>query len=746
MLLMGMALLGAFLAAALGQGARGVRTRPPWPPPPVKPPPAVPEAYGGSPTIAPAKGFPNIETTGPDLSGPPNGGFGTLPEPAPAPAGQEATEQVSGATGPFLNKVPVRDLPAEAEPVEPVQPAQPTEPIKTNGDSFIIIPEPDPKPSPAPGGFAPGGFAEPSKKLDDPAPRPKPEVPAPPGPTQKPEVLGPFKNPEVPEPRLSVPTPLKMGSNPVSRDAESSERSVLADKVPEGRPLVGDPGVPTSVRAFPAATPAPAVRTAVPIGRRKSPEPSRAVVTRSTKFPEAPGVPASLVPKSAGPMLTLEKHGPSSVSMGQPLHYEIVVQNLGSEPAPQVRVEDELGDGLRYLGGNPQPVLQGNRVVWNLDQVAPGARHQLCLDVQASSPGEVFSQTSASLGGGVRTRVTPSGLEVSVTGPGKAVLGQTATIEITLKNVSQQKLSGVLQVKMPAGLRHLLGENIEADIHDLEPGAERKVPLPAEAKQPGRHVLEVHVRANDGQEAVAQGSIFVGEPGLSVQLPSLARVGLDRDGELSIEVANFSAQPARNIAVTDTLPEGLDYAAASDRGYYRSVTRSIHWLIDYLPPGQAKVLKVKCRARTAGPLTHHVTARSQQGLQAQAEGSVVADGQARLSLKVSGRDKALEVGRETVYEVRVINEGTSADTNIELRTTLPQGMLAKIAQGPTSYRIEGQTIVFDTLARLDGRMQAIYLVTVQAQAAGDRRLRAEVTSQQLRSPLVREERTVVYRD
>jgi hypothetical protein len=55
-------------------------------------------------------------------------------------------------------------------------------------------------------------------------------------------------------------------------------------------------------------------------------------------------------------------------------------------------------------------------------------------------------------------------------------------------------------------------------------------------------------------------------------------------------------------------------------------------------------------------------------------------------------------------------------------------------------------VIFASLPKLKPQGQAVYYVTALAQAAGDRRFRAQVVSDQDMMPLVREEQTFVYRD
>jgi hypothetical protein len=70
----------------------------------------------------------------------------------------------------------------------------------------------------------------------------------------------------------------------------------------------------------------------------------------------------------------------------------------------------------------------------------------------------------------------------------------------------------------------------------------------------------------------------------------------------------------------------------------------------------------------------------------------------------------------------------------------PRGM-----SGP-AQRVEGNQVVFAPLAALEAGREMLFRIGVVAHSAGDRRVRVQLTSAQMNSPLTREERTLVYQD
>jgi hypothetical protein len=115
-----------------------------------------------------------------------------------------------------------------------------------------------------------------------------------------------------------------------------------------------------------------------------------------------------------------------------------------------------------------------------------------------------------------------------------------------------------------------------------------------------------------------------------------------------------------------------------------------------------------------------------------------------LLLEVVDRDDPLEVGAVTVYEIRVLNQGTAPNTNVQIMATFPEGIVPLDAEADAPYRIQGRQIVFEPLARLAPKADAVFRVRAKADDVGDHRVKIQLNSDQLRIPVVEEESTKVY--
>ena len=233
------------------------------------------------------------------------------------------------------------------------------------------------------------------------------------------------------------------------------------------------------------------------------------------------------------------------------------------------------------------------------------------------------------------------------------------------------------------GLRHPLGQSIEAEIGSLTPGDSRTVRVPVTADKPGRQQVSVRLTTPTGLDTTARAAVDVGPApaGLTVRHAELPRLVAGRDGELRIEVSNQGATPLANVSVLDTLPDGLEFAGASNQGLYQPATRTVHWLFEQLLPGQTQVLALRVQGRRAGQFANDVVVRGGGLPDARHTATVGVENVADLSVRLAG-DDALEQGRETVYEVHVDNPGNTPATNVLVQVAFAEGLTPRAAQAP----------------------------------------------------------------
>ena len=225
-------------------------------------------------------------------------------------------------------------------------------------------------------------------------------------------------------------------------------------------------------------------------------------------------------------------------------------------------------------------------------------------------------------------------------------------------------------------------------------------------------------------------------------MPS-TRLLVGRDGDLRVELTNNTGKPLRNVTIADRLPDGLDFIAAGHAGLYQSNSRTVYWLISQMPVGKTETLVVRVNGARAGEQQHVVFAKADGVPEMTSTGAVAVEGLADLGLRVTSRDDLLEQGKETTYEIVVQNPGSAPAHNVQLQIHLSAGLTAKNAQGNTRFKLDRQTIVFEPIASLEPKGQAVFRVSAIGQSLGDQRVRCAIASDQVRVPIQREVSTRV---
>jgi uncharacterized repeat protein (TIGR01451 family) len=255
------------------------------------------------------------------------------------------------------------------------------------------------------------------------------------------------------------------------------------------------------------------------------------------------------------------------------------------------------------------------------------------------------------------------------------------------------------------------------------------------------------VAKGDGNlHAESKLGIEVLAPQLDVAVDGPKRRYLERQATYQFSIANPGTAPAKQVELIATLPPGLKYVSANNAGHYEEATRTVHWRLEELPVNETGSVELVTMPVEAGQQAIKLQGVAQKGLAVQREQPVVIEGLAAILFQVSDNADPLEVGGETTYEARVVNQGSQAAANVRLVIDLPAEVKPLSAEGPTRYRSEGNRIVFDGLASLAPKAETIYRIRVRAAHPGDLRTRFYLQTDDMQSPVTKEESTRVFSD
>jgi uncharacterized repeat protein (TIGR01451 family) len=253
-------------------------------------------------------------------------------------------------------------------------------------------------------------------------------------------------------------------------------------------------------------------------------------------------------------------------------------------------------------------------------------------------------------------------------------------------------------------------------------------------------------RGDGALQADKQLPVNVTAPALEVALEGSRKRFLDRQATYTVSIANPGTAPAREVELVAYLPPGLEFVDANNQGQFDRQARTVHWQLEELPAQERGTVTMTVLPIESGSQTVKLTSKAQSGLSVEKPEAISVEGVATVLFQVSDLADPVENGGETMYEIHVVNQGTKAAENVQIIATLPGEMKLLSAQGPTRFDVAGTQIRFQELSRLEPKNEALYRLRVQCTSPGDMRVRVQLTSDEIRTPITKEESTRVFAD
>ena len=402
--------------------------------------------------------------------------------------------------------------------------------------------------------------------------------------------------------------------------------------------------------------------------------------------------------------MTIHKSAPREIQVGKPAVFRVTVRNTGLTAAAQVEIRDRVPRGTRLLGTSPQAKRDANgELAWTLGTIRSGEEAFVEMQVMPLTEGEIGSVATVHFGAdaSVRTVATRPQLAVETSAPGQVLIGEQVMLTITVSNPGTGVATNVvLAERIPRGLQHPAGGELEYTVGNLKPGESRRLDLPLMAKRPGPVTNRLVARADGNLRAVAERELEVLAPQLNIVMEGSKKRFLERQATYQVSVANSGTAPARQVELAVLLPPGLKFLSANNAGRFDEATRVVHWRLEELPAKETGSVELRTMPVAAGQHAIRLRGTAEKGLLVEKEHPVTIDGIANAQFQVINVNNPVAVGDETVYEVHVTNQGSKAAANVRLDVLFPPELKPLAAEGPTRYALDAGRVVFDGLAQI----------------------------------------------
>lgn len=408
---------------------------------------------------------------------------------------------------------------------------------------------------------------------------------------------------------------------------------------------------------------------------------------------------------------TVSKSNPSE---GETITYTIRVTNNGPSDATGVRLTDILPIGVTYVSNNQGSDYNYGSGIWTIGDLANGATKVLNINVliNSGSAGKTIVNTTTAAKGDqsdpttagddlTETIIVQNGADVVLT---KVVnnstpnIGETVTYTVTVTNKGTTLVTNlVVKDDLPSGLTFVSatpGKGVWTTpnwtVGTLQPGEEGSIEIKAlVGLDQGGNVLTNTVSNTQDQfdtnRTPDDPTETITVTNLDLAVVKTVNNATPNEGEViryTIRVTNNGASDATNVSLVDKLPVGVTYVSdIVSAGNYNN--GSGLWTIGNLVNGAVATLTIDARVNTGTygtTITNTTTAvKADQADSNPANniGSVAIVPTAYIDLSLSkeivGNVTNPAVGDVITFEVRVMNDGPTKATGVEVVDLIPSG-------------------------------------------------------------------------
>ncbi len=230
-------------------------------------------------------------------------------------------------------------------------------------------------------------------------------------------------------------------------------------------------------------------------------------------------------------------------------------------------------------------------------------------------------------------------------------------------------------------------------------------------------------------------------PALTMQCSVPEEIILGRPARFCLTVKNSGNETEPATTVTLAIPANT--AILSAEGATQTPGQLV-WEVGALPPGRSTNLCAALASPQAGALTFVASARGRVAAPVESRCETRVVGLPSILFEVVDLADPVEVGKEQTYEIKVVNQGTAALSNVKVVCTLEETQEFVSGTGTSAVSAEGRTITLAALPELAVKQQAAWRVVVKALQAGDVRFATELHADQFKRPINETESTQQY--
>jgi uncharacterized membrane protein len=348
----------------------------------------------------------------------------------------------------------------------------------------------------------------------------------------------------------------------------------------------------------------------------------------------------------------------------------------------------------------------------------------------------------------MRTLVTKPILSIEHSGPEKVMIGDRVPLEIQVHNRGDGAAKKVMLLEsIPAQLKYADDfRELEYEIGTLGPNQSRKITLTLAAASVGSFKNIVQVTGEGDLSAQHSIDMEVISPKLEISSDGPNRRYLKRNASHSFTVQNTGTAISTNLDMIAKLPRGVRFVSANNEGQFDPGSNAVYWSLESLNIGQSASVTVTTTPVETGPQDIDFIAAADLQLKENLRQPMLVEHLVDLFFEIDDLEDHIEIGSETKYRIRLVNQGTKPAVNVQLSLACDPGIRPISCDGDIPGEVRGQEVMFAPVTSLNPGEELIVIVTAAGAATGEHRIAAILRSDDSEFNISKEESTRVYSD
>lgn len=440
--------------------------------------------------------------------------------------------------------------------------------------------------------------------------------------------------------------------------------------------------------------------------------------------------------------ITVTARNPRMCLLGDQYPLEFDVQ--ACDDVCDVVVTTNLPEGVSLIKSEPEALVEGRKLTWNFGGMSKGECRPARVLLKCECEGELcacFCATATPVRFCALLCAKPI-LTCEKCGPCQVCPGDPVNYTITVSNQGSCTAEEVVVTdNIPPELEHCSGlKTLVYKLGCLAPCETKRVNIALTAVKRGRACNTAVVSACNADSSSCQWCTNICLCAVDLIKVGPKEVPIGKNADYQITATNVGDITLTDVVVTDTAPSSTSIVAAN--GACINGNQAV-WNLREIKPGEKVVFGISLTTCTPGCFTNKVALTDCQNCNACSETTTRWKGRPALTVCITDSDDPICIGERTRYTVTLMNQGSEADSHVNVVLKFPNQLTPITATGDTCGTINGKTVTFAPYENLRQRQTLTYYVDAEAKSSGEGRVITEVSSDTIKTPIVQQESTTV---